>query len=33
MLDFMEKSLARAREDCCDYNDYNCLHVENQCFA
>ncbi len=30
---FMEKALARAREEICDYNDYNRLHSENQCFA
>ena len=30
---FMENSLARAREDFCDYNDYIRLHTENQRFA
>lgn len=33
MLDFMENSLARAREEICDYNDYIRLHTENQGFA
>lgn len=30
MLVFRKKALARAREEICDYNDYKCLHVENQ---
>ena len=33
MLDFRKKALARAREEICDYNDYNSLHTENQVFA
>ena len=33
MLVFGKNSLARAREEICDYNDYNRLHTENQVFA
>lgn len=33
LLVFMKKSLARAREEIRDYNDYKCLHTENQGFA
>lgn len=33
MLVFGKNSLARAREEKCDYNDYIRLHTENQGFA